>query len=365
MANLHQNHLAGTQNHHHHITPLSIYIKTFAALIALTIITVITSYFDFGTWNVAVAMLIATVKAVLVILFFMQLKYDGMANKVTFSASFLFLGIFLCLTAADFVFRQTIEPMHIEKMTGGGGAETDPKKLNMANAALVAKGKDLFAAQCVACHGVDGHGNGPGAAALNPKPRNFHDGHWRFGGSPSKIFITLTKGSPGTAMGSFDTLSIEERYALAHYVRSIAEPTPAGDSSEDLKEAEDLTAASQGAKSIPIDYAMEQMEVPDQVVIPSGLKNPAHPGAMLYSKQCAQCHGMSGQGAEVTAIGVNPRTVVVTKSFAVGGRSWAQSESEFIKVTSQGIPGAMPGMAGYSAQEWSNLYSYVKGLTAQ
>jgi len=38
-----------------------------------------------------------------------------------------------------------------------------------------ADAKAQFASKCATCHGPDGHGNGPASAALNPKPRNFHD----------------------------------------------------------------------------------------------------------------------------------------------------------------------------------------------
>ena len=39
--------------------------------------------------------------------------------------------------------------------------------------------KEIFSSRCAACHGLDGRGDGPGAANLNPKPRNFHDEVWQ------------------------------------------------------------------------------------------------------------------------------------------------------------------------------------------
>ena len=43
----------------------------------------------------------------------------------------------------------------------------------------VAKGKEIFAQRCVACHGPSGHGDGPASASLNPKPRKFADPDWQ------------------------------------------------------------------------------------------------------------------------------------------------------------------------------------------
>lgn len=360
MTNQHGNH--HHEEHAHHVTPMMVYIKTFAALIFLTIVTVVTSYFHFGSWNLPIAMLIATTKAVLVMWFFMQLKYDETGNKVAFYSSFVFLAIFLGLVGADFFTREKINPMKVEKVAGGG--ITDPSKLNAATPELTKKGGELFAQQCASCHGAGGAGDGVAAAALNPKPRNFKSGVWKFGGSPSKIFKTLTQGSPGTAMGAFTTLSIEERYALAHYVRSISTPVPGEDTPSDLNEAKQLAGDGGGAsQEIPIDFAMEQMSERDQVVLPQDVKNPSHPGAYLFQAQCAQCHGVSGMGARVATLGVNPPAILITKSFAESNGPWKQSEAAFIKTVSEGLPGSgMPGMAGYTATEWSALYSYVRSL---
>ena len=57
-----------------HILPISMFIKVFATLVVLTLVTVAVSRVDLGSWNIVVAMLIASVKAGLVALFFMHLK---------------------------------------------------------------------------------------------------------------------------------------------------------------------------------------------------------------------------------------------------------------------------------------------------
>jgi mono/diheme cytochrome c family protein len=54
--------------------------------------------------------------------------------------------------------------------SGGTSAATTPD---------LAKAKEIFTQRCVACHGPNGHGDGPASATLNPKPRRFADPDWQ------------------------------------------------------------------------------------------------------------------------------------------------------------------------------------------
>src|SRR3989338_7814626 len=92
---------------HKHKGHAKTYIAVWIALLVLTVITVLVSYHNFGTWNILVAMLVATIKAALVCLFFMHLYYDNRVNQVVFVSAFAFLGIFVGLTASDELFRTT------------------------------------------------------------------------------------------------------------------------------------------------------------------------------------------------------------------------------------------------------------------
>ena len=85
-----------------HALPLSILIGVWAALTVLTVITVGASYIEWGgSLDIVIAMGIATVKAVLVALFFMHLKYDRKLYSVVFVAPLLFLALFLSLAVLD------------------------------------------------------------------------------------------------------------------------------------------------------------------------------------------------------------------------------------------------------------------------
>jgi cytochrome c oxidase subunit 4 len=91
----------------HHITPFSVYIKVAAALFALTFLTVIAHHFNatLGPLAGPVAFLIATVKAVLVMLFFMHLKYDNNMNRIIFGAGFFFLFLLYLFSEIDLLTR--------------------------------------------------------------------------------------------------------------------------------------------------------------------------------------------------------------------------------------------------------------------
>ena len=96
-------------NHEHHIIPLGTYFKVFGALMALTVITVVAAQIDLGaTANIILAMIIATAKATLVLMFFMHLYYDNRTNLIFFLGSILFLVIFIVFTLIDIDYRDKI-----------------------------------------------------------------------------------------------------------------------------------------------------------------------------------------------------------------------------------------------------------------
>lgn len=90
----------------HHIVPFKVNLKTFIALIILTIVTVYTAkYVDIGVFNLPLAMLIASAKATVVLLWFMHLKYDGNANRAIILSTLAFLLLFIGFAASDIFTR--------------------------------------------------------------------------------------------------------------------------------------------------------------------------------------------------------------------------------------------------------------------
>ena len=90
----------------HTIVSLKTYIATFVSLMVLLIITVLVAYVDLGELNLAAAMAIAVLKAVLIILFFMHIRYGQKLTWVFAGAGFFWLAIMLIFAMCDYATRR-------------------------------------------------------------------------------------------------------------------------------------------------------------------------------------------------------------------------------------------------------------------
>lgn len=100
MATAHDAH-----DEHHgisHVASTKVLLGTGGSLLMLTIVTVLATKVDFGAnINLAIAMLIAVMKATLVVLFFMHLKYDKVFHSVIFMSALLAAALFVGFTLMD------------------------------------------------------------------------------------------------------------------------------------------------------------------------------------------------------------------------------------------------------------------------
>ncbi len=104
--------------HEHDHGGTAVYAKTLVALLILTAITVAAAGINFGSGNVVIALTIATIKASLVVLFFMHLRWDKPVNAIIAMAGFLFLGIFLMFCLLDFDSRNNPLPRNLRAIPG-------------------------------------------------------------------------------------------------------------------------------------------------------------------------------------------------------------------------------------------------------
>ncbi|HEY7426864.1 MAG TPA: cytochrome C oxidase subunit IV family protein [Gemmataceae bacterium] len=90
------------------LTPTRTYYSVFAALIALTLVTVGASFLDLGAWHTTVGVLIGVVKATLVGLFFMHLLHASKASWLAVLAGLFWLAILMTLTLSDYLTRHVL-----------------------------------------------------------------------------------------------------------------------------------------------------------------------------------------------------------------------------------------------------------------
>ena len=150
---------------------------------------------------------------------------------------------------------------------------------------LLALGKRVYDKQCAACHATTGRGDGEAAYLLYPKPRDFTTGNyrlistWERVATDEDLYLTISRGMPGSAMPSWGHLPEEERWALVHYVKSFAAKPWA------VVPAADPKGEGQTGKGL--------IRVPP----PPPFTPEARKLALeRYADACASCHGKTGKG---------------------------------------------------------------------
>jgi len=99
----------------HHVCTQQLFAKIFASLLVLTTLTVVASRFDFGGFNMIIAMAIAALKASLVMSVFMHMRWDTAINNIAFLSSLIFLALLILFTLADFATRGDTDPILVQR----------------------------------------------------------------------------------------------------------------------------------------------------------------------------------------------------------------------------------------------------------
>lgn len=156
-------------------------------------------------------------------------------------------------------------------------------KQSVSNLELLRHGKELYTNRCVGCHGVKGDGKGPASAFLDPKPRDFTSGVFKFKSTPNEslptdedLVNTLTRGVWGTSMPSFFLLSNVSKFALVEYIKSF---------SQAWNKKENLMAPIQGAP-VPVEDFRSHSKFIAR----------AQKGRQVFLENCVTCHGIGGKG---------------------------------------------------------------------
>jgi mono/diheme cytochrome c family protein len=167
----------------------------------------------------------------------------------------------------------------------------------------------LYRRHCAHCHGITGDGQGPTAAILNPYPRDYRRGLFKFKGTFTAAKPTdddlrriINNGVPGTAMPAFKLLPPDEVDALVEYVKYLS---IRGQMDPELKTIiiEMLTEIVDGADGWNV--AGESLIAPAEDAIPAHDRTPqevlasVNAGRDLFygpKANCVKCHGPTGLG---------------------------------------------------------------------
>lgn len=234
---------------------------------------------------------------------------------------------------------QTISPAQAEEITGKlrrlFGTPDEPHlpaevdlRLDRLQQAAGPIGSDeqgnqfgLYRQHCASCHGISGDGAGPIAAALNPYPRDFRNGLYKYtstagGAKPVRedLLLALERGNPGTAMPSFRNLRDAQLEALLEYVQYLslrgetelfllAMVVDADWYPLDMTEVINdgllpLVGLWREARFMVVEPQQAKAKAPP-VATPQQLSASIVRGYQLYSSEnakCVQCHGPEGRG---------------------------------------------------------------------
>ncbi len=89
----------------HHIIPPRVYYGIFAVLMLLLGLTVVVAFIDIGPLSIVAALSIAVIKALLIALYFMHIRYSSRLTQVFAMAALLWLTILISLTVSDYLAR--------------------------------------------------------------------------------------------------------------------------------------------------------------------------------------------------------------------------------------------------------------------
>ena len=170
----------------------------------------------------------------------------------------------------------------------------------------------VYSTYCTQCHGVNGDGNGPVAEHLNPKPRNYTRGIFKFTSTPygskprrSDLMHTIRRGVTGTSMPSFDRLSREDVAAVTEYVLAL---TYRGQleqllaeiafDEEELPDEESLGDVIDEVLN-PWEEASGQVVMPVTPMPPMTEETVRLGHEIFLDKVCNKCHGKYGRGGSM------------------------------------------------------------------
>jgi mono/diheme cytochrome c family protein len=231
----------------------------------------------------------------------------------------------------------------------------DINKISVPTPELIANGSKIYKTTCASCHGDEGTGTGMASVGLNPAPRNFtkHEG-WINGETISGIYTTLQEGIPNSSMIAYDFLTPEEKFSLAHYIRSEFINDPPMDDENDLSGLDNLYNLSAGTKvagQMPVKSAMQLIAEKQEAKIDK--INKAVENINIYSN--------SRTSQLLNNVTDNLRLALAA---LVNSDKWRGSEELLIKFLTSNVNqnGFNGRVFNLTSNEWNTLYNYLNDV---
>jgi hypothetical protein len=273
----------------------------------------------------------------------------------------LALGVFFVKHLTDTSFNvqnvglqdSTLIKKDITLKKGGITAPVDLKIVQVPTPAFIAKGKELFEANCKSCHGESGMGDGPAGAALIKKPRNFHsaDG-WTNGRNIEQMFKTLQEGIVKNGMAAYEYIQPADRFAIISYIRTFAQfPPVTDDQLKSLDLSYKLSVGTVLPNTIPVKLA-EHLLIDENSVT----------GELAKKFIIKVNQDSNSEGAVIFKNNIIDYKKVLNAFVTADGK---QNSDKFIAgVLANPInTGFKPSVAQLSKEEWKQLYDYLKSST--
>lgn len=211
--------------------------------------------------------------------------------------------------------------------------------------AVLTWGRQFYEGLCAVCHGKEGDGQGPFAAYLDPKPRDFTSGSFKFRTTPSgslptdlDLFRTVTMGVKGTGMPAWAALPPEDRWALVHYIKTFSEI-----------------------------FAEEEPEDPIELPAPpdAGPELLARGAEVYQEAKCWECHGQEGRadGPSAETLQDDWGSKILPADFSKGVFKAGGRVEDVFRTMSTGLDGSpMPSYGDVLSAEdrWALAYHVLE-----
>ena len=180
-------------------------------------------------------------------------------------------------------------------------------------------GHEVYTKQCAGCHGTTGDGTGPAGVYLNPPPRDYRNGVFKFistprGSKPRREDLRriLRYGAKGTSMPAFRFLSDEESEAVLDYVQVLSargqlEIDLIREATDELEENDDFDPETVAEFVQAISDSWDRAE--GEIIRPVTVDPPRTPetiqkGAVAFAElSCVKCHGPNARGSKSADVG--------------------------------------------------------------